>query len=93
MCPYICKQTKQNPQLQLATMLGKTKAAKLVTELWTLLVDAQKSERGIPTEFIEKKKQELLEREKQKVAVTAAVVCRQHLSSHHVVCPFVTQQL
>jgi len=30
-----------------------------VEELWTLLVDAQQQSHGIPTAFIEKKKEEL----------------------------------
>ena len=46
-------------QLQLTPFLAK-KGAPFVSELWDLLIDAQKSAGGIPTAFIEKKKEEFL---------------------------------
>ena len=45
-------------QLDLTGFLEK-QAGLFVEELWTLLVDAQKNEHGIPSVFLEKKKQEL----------------------------------
>lgn len=38
-------------------------ASVFMEELWTLLLDAQRNPTGIPTVFLEKKKQELLARQ------------------------------
>uniref|UniRef100_A0A7S4VST2 PWI domain-containing protein n=1 Tax=Ditylum brightwellii TaxID=49249 RepID=A0A7S4VST2_9STRA len=46
-------------QLDLAGFLGEAEAASFAEELWTLLIDAQKSQGGIPRVLVEKKKAEL----------------------------------
>lgn len=63
-------------QVMVTEFLGKRKAGVFIEELWTLLTDAQANPAGIPTTFIEKKKQEMQARqdlmEQQRAAVVAA---------------------
>jgi serine/arginine repetitive matrix protein 1 len=56
-------------QLQLTEFIGKKKAASMTTELWTLLTDAMKNPSGVPTAFIEAKKQELAQRAAAQVRI------------------------
>lgn len=46
-------------QIMLTGFLGKTKARDFMGELWTLFMDAQANEYGLPRELIEMKKAEL----------------------------------
>eukprot|EP00158_Paraphelidium_tribonemae_P008668 Partr_v1_DN28646_c1_g1_i2_m49946 putative serine arginine repetitive matrix len=48
-------------QINLTGFLER-KTGKFMNELWTLLIDAQQSESGIPSSFIEEKKAELLQK-------------------------------
>ncbi|EKU20303.1 serine/arginine repetitive matrix protein 1 [Nannochloropsis gaditana CCMP526] len=72
-------------QLQCTEFIGKNKASTFVTELWALLVDAQRNPSGIPTAFIEAKKKELAERtrkeEEEGGAVAAAMEAAKMISS------------
>lgn len=51
-------------QLDVTGFLGK-KSKAFVEELWTLLVDAQSQPQGIPSIFIQHKREELLSRQQQ----------------------------
>ncbi|RYG94101.1 hypothetical protein EON65_57970, partial [archaeon] len=62
-------------QIQLTAFLNK-KAAGFVTELWTLLVDAQNHPKGVPMALIEEKKQEILAREQQTPSIAAIQTIR-----------------
>ncbi len=50
-------------QIMLTGFLGKNKAKIFMTDLWNLLISAQESDKGIPDELIELKKQELKKEE------------------------------
>lgn len=51
-------------QIMLTGFLGKTKAKTFMSDLWSLLLEAQESQYGLPRELIEQTKSEL---EKKKV--------------------------
>lgn len=59
-------------QLDVTGFLEK-QAQAFVEELWTLLVDAQDQPSGIPSVFIQQKKDEILSREKAKQQVVASM--------------------
>ena len=63
-------------QISLTGFLGKN-AAIFMQEFWSLLVDAQSNSFGIPTAFLEKKKQELL----QKTQYMAPASVHTHVAS------------
>ena len=50
-------------QIMLTGFLGKTRAKNFMTDLWNMLISAQESDKGIPPELIELKKQELKKEE------------------------------
>lgn len=54
-------------QISLTPFLDKS-TSKFMEELWGLLIDAQSQPSGIPSKFLEKKKEEILQREKLKSA-------------------------
>jgi len=60
----------KNMQLQLTGFLEK-KAGQFVQELWTLLVDAQSSVGGIPSAFLEQKKEQMRRAEEMRVKAMA----------------------
>ncbi|GAX23631.1 serine/arginine repetitive matrix protein 1 [Fistulifera solaris] len=52
-------------QIDMAGFLGDDEAAKFAKELWDMMVDAQKSPLGIPTQLLEEKKKELALQQQQ----------------------------
>lgn len=52
-------------QINLTGFLGGSKARLFIGELWNILASAQSSPDGIPPEFVEMKKKELLKRQVQ----------------------------
>eukprot|EP00970_Alexandrium_tamarense_P012079 scaffold2737_cov208-Alexandrium_tamarense.AAC.4 len=60
-------------QLDLAGFLGEKEAAEFAAELWSLMLDGERSPSGIPKVLVEKKKEEMrLAREKQRGGSPAA---------------------
>ena len=51
-------------------------AGKFVEELWTLLVDAQQQPSGIPSVFIERKKEEILSRQQKHAGIDSDVIAK-----------------
>eukprot|EP00579_Thalassiosira_antarctica_P002541 CAMPEP_0201869194 /NCGR_PEP_ID=MMETSP0902-20130614/2798_1 /ASSEMBLY_ACC=CAM_ASM_000551 /TAXON_ID=420261 /ORGANISM="Thalassiosira antarctica, Strain CCMP982" /LENGTH=576 /DNA_ID=CAMNT_0048394659 /DNA_START=40 /DNA_END=1770 /DNA_ORIENTATION=+ len=64
-------------QLDLAGFLGEKEAASFASELWTMMLDAQRSPSGIPKVLVERKKEEMRrQREEQQQKMMMAGVAR-----------------
>lgn len=55
----------KNMQINMTGFLNGRNARQFMDELWALLLSAQESESGIPAEFIQQKKDEILKREEE----------------------------